>query len=472
MNITSRLIGISLGGLALVAALVSLRASALPIPGQYIVIVEKGASPEAVATEYGIKPEHFYRSALNGFAGPLSDEDRNRLVNDSRVRNVEPDQIVEAQDLQSDPQWALDRIDQRDLPIDSGYTYSSASSVTAYIIDTGIRSTHSEFGGRVSFGFDAFGGNGEDCKGHGTRMAGTVGGVTYGVAKDVNLVAVRVLDCNGQGTISQMISGVDWVKANHLTPSVVNMSIGSGGNVALDTAVQSLILSGVTVVAAAANGSTTACSSSPARVPDAITISGSDETDARLATANYGPCVDFFAPGSNITSSYYTDDYATLTNTGTSSSAAFVTGAAALYLQNHPQATPAQVRDALLSFTTKGVVTNANTANNHLLYNAEAIDGEGDYTSPVSAITSPANNSTVKKNKTTTIQATASDNVGIAKVEFYVNGVLKCADTAAPYSCSWQVPNSIGAKYLLQTVGYDAANNTGSSPFVSVTATN
>jgi subtilisin family serine protease len=297
------------------------------------------------------------------------------IAADSRVAYVERDGLVEASTTQSGATWGLDRIDQRNLPLSDTYTSTNdGAPVTAYIIDTGIRFSHAEFGGRAVSGYDAVdGGSADDCNGHGTHVAGTVGGTTYGVAKGVRLVAVRVLNCAGSGTTSGVIKGVDWVTANHVTSAVANMSLGGGASTALDTAVKNSIAAGVSYAIAAGNGNKggvaqDACKYSPARVAEAMTIGATDKTDGKTSWSNYGNCVDWFAPGSGITSAWYTSNTATDTISGTSMATPHTAGAAALYLQSNPGASPQQVRDALFANATKGIVTSSKTATNHLLF--------------------------------------------------------------------------------------------------------
>ena len=364
------------------------------IPGRFIVTLGEGASPVAVARAYGVTPDYVYTHVLNGFAGAMSDAARDGLLRDARVLRVEPDGIARAVAIQTDATWGLDRIDARS-GLDKSYTYNyTGDRVTAYIIDTGIYTAHADFGGRASVGTDVFndGQNGQDCNGHGTHVAGTVGGSTWGVAKAVNLVGVRVLDCGGSGTWSGVIAGMDWVTANHTKPAVANMSLGGSGNTSVDEATQRMIAAGVATAVAAGNGNMggkeqDACGYSPARVPEAMTIGATTQSDSKTSWSNYGSCVDFFAPGSGITSAWHNDDYSkdgsyTRTISGTSMASPHVAGVAALYLSNtsvtdRSKATPQQVRDALYSFTTKGIVTNSKTANNHLLYSLEVVDGDG-----------------------------------------------------------------------------------------------
>jgi subtilisin family serine protease len=351
----------------------------LDVTGRFIVTLREQTNPAGVAREHGIRPDYVYTHALTGFAGRISDAARQGLLRDSRVVRVEPDGIatIVTTITQQKATWGLDRSDQRSLPLSTTYSYNNTGSgVTAYIIDTGIRFDHSEFGGRASSGYDAVdGGNADDCNGHGTHVSGTVGGSTYGVAKQVALVAVRVLDCGGSGTWSGVIAGMDWVTAHHATPAVANMSLGGGANSSVDAAVRRMIASGVATAIAAGNGNQggraqDACKYSPARVTEAMTIGATDKTDTKTSWSNYGSCVDWFAPGLGITSAWYTSSSATNTISGTSMATPHTAGVAALYLQSNRDATAQAVRDALYGSTTKGVVKNANTVNNHLLYSS------------------------------------------------------------------------------------------------------
>jgi subtilisin family serine protease len=349
----------------------------------YIVVLKSSvANPEAVAQEqaarFGGTVSHVYSHALKGYSLTLPSAAVARLAADPRVDYVEADGVMKADTTQSGATWGIDRIDQRSLPLSGTYTYfATGSGVKAYIIDTGIRYTHTQFGGRAIKGVDEVtaGGSASDCNGHGTHVSGTVGGSTYGVAKSVTLVAVRVLGCNGSGSTSGVIAGVDWVTGNHLAgqSAVANMSLGGGASSSLDTAVNNSINDGVSYAIAAGNGDAfgnpqNACNFSPARVAAAMTISATDKTDTKASWANYGSCVDWFAPGVSITSAWYTSDTATNTISGTSMATPHTTGVAALYLQTHAGASPATVRSALFNLTTKSIVKSSNTTNNHLLF--------------------------------------------------------------------------------------------------------
>jgi aqualysin 1 len=353
---------------------------AATLQGRYIVVFRPDTGRDRVdaalaelLADPAVTLNYRYETVLNGFAATLPDRAVEALRRNPHVEYIEADQVVTIDTTQSGATWGIDRIDQRALPLSGTYTYNNTGAgVTAYIIDTGIRFSHSQFGGRATSGYDAVdGGTADDCNGHGTHVAGTVGGSTYGVAKGVSLVAVRVLDCGGSGSTTGVIAGVDWVTNNHQSgqPAVANMSLGGGASTSLDTAVSNSIKDGVTYAIAAGNSNRDACKYSPARVSTAITVGATTNTDARASYSNYGTCLDIFAPGSSITSSWYSSDTATNTISGTSMATPHVAGVAALYLQGNPGAAPATVRDALYNNATSGVVTNAGRGSpNKLLF--------------------------------------------------------------------------------------------------------
>jgi aqualysin 1 len=354
-----------------------------PIPGHYIVVLHPGAafSPDIAQQKVdnaGGKLNFTYTAALQGFAAELPDAGLNTLRADPDVAFIEQDQTVTIVDTQNNATWGLDRIDQRNRPLNSTYVYNqTGSGVHAYVIDTGIRSSHNEFSGRVGNGYDAIdGGAPDDCNGHGTHVAGTVGGTVYGVAKQVTLHGVRVLNCSGSGSNSGVIAGVDWVTQNRINPAVANMSLGGGASSALDNAVANSISSGVTYAVAAGNSNANACNYSPARTASAITVGSTTSTDARSSFSNYGTCLDIFAPGSSITAAWYTSNTATNTISGTSMASPHVAGVAALYLQANPNASPTTVRNAIVNGGTTSVVTGAGSGSpNILLYSLIAGGG-------------------------------------------------------------------------------------------------
>ncbi|MQY16125.1 hypothetical protein SRB5_63170 [Streptomyces sp. RB5] len=360
------------------------------VKGSYIVTLKDGTEAassqgKAVAGKHGAKVGKTFRKAVNGFTVEATAAEAAELAADPSVARVEQNRTVSIQATQTNPpSWGLDRIDQTNLPLNSSYTYddTAGQGVTAYIIDTGVRISHTTFGGRARNGYDAVEGDNvaQDGNGHGTHVAGTVAGATYGVAKKASVVAVRVLDNAGSGTTAGVIDGIDWVTANHSGPSVANMSLGGGASATLDDAVRRAISSGVTFAVAAGNDSANASSYSPARVSEAITVGATTSTDARASYSNYGTILDIFAPGSSITSSWNTGDSATNSISGTSMATPHVTGAAALYLADHTSATPAQVSAALVAQATSGVVTSPGTGSPNKLLNV----GVGGTTPPPS----------------------------------------------------------------------------------------
>jgi aqualysin 1 len=351
------------------------------IANRYIVVLRDSASnaqltsAETAVKDAGGRIHHRYGSALRGFAANLSTNALADLRADPDVAFVEADRRISVAAVQRPATWALDRIDQRSRTRNGAYFYTSTGTgVTAYVIDSGIRLSHNDFEGRAVFGFDAYNGGGTDCNGHGTHVAGSLGGKTYGVAKKVSLVSVRVLDCEGFGEVSDVLEGVDWVTAHHQagTPAVANMSIGGPPSSAIDQAVNRSIGDGVTYAVAAGNESTSACGSSPARVGAAITVGSTQSNDRRSSFSNIGSCLDLFAPGTSVTSTWASSNTATAVASGTSMASPHVAGAAALYLQLHPNASPATVRNELVNRSTKGTVVSPGTNSpNRLLYSRD-----------------------------------------------------------------------------------------------------
>ncbi|GAA0257584.1 S8 family peptidase [Saccharothrix mutabilis subsp. mutabilis] len=312
------------------------------VPGSYIVKLKPGATAPAVTAD---------RTFAGGFTARLGAREARRLAAHPAVAYVEQDQHVRANATQFNAPWGLDRIDQRSLPLDTTYSYTSTGATTSvYVVDTGIRTTHEEFGGRAFHGYDAVDRDNvaQDDNGHGTHVAGIIAGKTYGAGKAVDVYGVRVLNGSGSGTISGVIAGVDWVAANARKPAVANFSLGGGASTALDDAVRRLIASGVTVVVSAGSSGSGTVNTSPARVAEAVTVGATTQTDARASSSNYGPGVDLFAPGVNIRSAWNSGDTAVNTLSGTSMATAFASGVAARYLQFTPTASPAQVHAELV----------------------------------------------------------------------------------------------------------------------------
>ncbi|GAA4358566.1 S8 family peptidase [Kangiella marina] len=357
------------------------------IKGQYIVVLKDNVVQEneglfssqanlkavqmvndRLSNKYQARVTRTYKAVLKGGVYKMSEEQAQKLAQDPSVEIVEEDQIMSINATQNNATWGIDRSDQRDLPLSGTYTYNTnASNVNAYIIDTGILNTHSDFGGRSFSGIDTVDNDGDatDCNGHGTHVAGTVGGSTWGIAKGVTLYGVRVLGCNGSGSNSGVIAGMDWVADNHVKPAVANMSLGGGASSTTDAAVQRLTDAGVTTVVAAGNDNSNACNYSPARAASAITVGSTTSSDSRSSFSNYGNCLDIYAPGSSITSTW--SNGGTNTISGTSMASPHVAGVAALYLADNPNASVSQVTQAILDAATPGKVSDAKSGSPNLL---------------------------------------------------------------------------------------------------------
>jgi subtilisin family serine protease len=378
------------GVFALAVATILLVGSSAPPPvaalssgSEAVIVVFRDSVPDPAAAtarlarDHGFATDHVYRYALKGFSATLTAQARQALLNNPQVAYIAPDAVATLADTQTAATWGLDRIDQRSRTLDGLYHYvATGAGVTAYVIDTGILFSHTEFDGRAVFGFDSYPELADECDGHGTHVAGTIGGKTYGVAKGVTLVSVRVFDCDGDTPDSMIIDGLEWMIGVHQegTPAVANMSFSGPINLALDDAVRNVIADGISVAIAAGNGTINdwkavdACGFSPGRVAEAMTIGATTSKDMKASFSNYGPCVDWFAPGASITSAYDWSDTAVATMNGTSMATPHTTGVAALYLETHQTASPAVVRDALYAATTKGIVKSSRSINNHLLY--------------------------------------------------------------------------------------------------------
>lgn len=440
-----------LASLAIVFAVAPSAALATPSTADtWIVTLADGRDPHADARSFvrahGGEVKYVYEHALNGFAFRGSAEAAEAIRRNPNVTRVEADAEVWLDETQSGATWGLDRIDQRSGKPNGTYTYdATGAGVTAYVIDSGIRFSHVDFSGRARLGTDLVidGQNGNDCNGHGTHVSGTIGGETWGVAKDIALVSVRVFGCSGGSSWSTIISAIEWVIIDHdaTEPAVANMSLGGGANSSVDDAVQNMINDGVSTAVAAGNGDrigrqADACNYSPARVPAAMTISATNSSDAKASWANYGSCVDWFAPGVSITSAWIDSDTDTNTISGTSMATPHTAGVAALYLEDNPAASPSAVRTALYDATTKGVVTSSSTANNHLLYSRL---GVGTLTGTV-----------------TTTDATTEATIPIAGANVSIEGTALAAttDSTGVYSIS-NVP--AGSQTATATAsGYDA----------------
>ncbi|TWP44782.1 S8 family serine peptidase [Lentzea tibetensis] len=432
------------------------------IVGLNEVSVSRAAAPQTsrdLTKKYGGQVGAVWQHALTGFSVKMNAAQAARLAADPRVAFVQQDAEVKLLDTQQNPpSWGLDRVDQRDLPLSNSYTYdTTASSVTAYVIDTGVRTTHQTFGGRATWGTNTSGdGNNSDCHGHGTHVAGNIGGSQYGLAKAAKVVAVKVLNCQGSGTTAGVVGGIDWVTANAVKPAVANMSLGGGADATLDSAVRRSIAAGITYAIASGNSNTDACTTSPARVTEAITVNASTRTDTRASFSNFGTCTDIFAPGEGITSSWNTNDTATNTISGTSMATPHVAGAAALWLETHRTDTPAQVAAGLFAASTANKVTNPGTGSpNRLLFTNPSGTQPGN-----PSVTNPgAQTSTVGSAVSLQLAATG----GTSPYTWSVTG-LPAGLSASSSGLISGTPTTAGTSTVTATVT-DSAGKTGSASF-------
>jgi serine protease len=438
------------------------------IPNQFIVVLNDEAPTAArvsvaslaqtMAVQYRLRVTRVYQRVLTGFVVTMSPQAARVLATDPRVRYIEQDSVVSIAATQTSATWGLDRIDQRDLPLSNSYTYNTDGlGVHAYIIDTGIRATHTEFTGRISNGFSAIndGRGTSDCNGHGTHVSGTVGGTTWGVAKQVMLHPVRVLDCNGSGTTSGVIAGVDWVRVNHATPAVANMSLGGGASTALDDAVRNSIASGVTYAIAAGNSSANACNSSPSRVGEALVVGASTSSDVQASFSNFGSCVDLYAPGQGITSAWITNDSATNTISGTSMATPHVTGVAALYLSvpGNSSASPATVNAAVVNIATTDHLTGLGAGSpNRLLYSL--FDSAPVDNPPVPSFTVDCGG------RDCVFQSTSTDDNGIANFEWVFGDGATTSGPAATVTHSYGSDGTFTASLTVTDTAGQSASTT------------
>ena len=439
------------------------------IPGQYIIefkdsVINPKGLAEQLTREHGGELLFAYEHAIKGFAAKIPDVAINGLRKNPNIKIVELDKTVQATAYQTQtPSWGIDRIDQHELPLNAIYTYNyTGAGVHVYVVDTGIDSTHNEFTGRVGNGFTSVldGRGAEDCNGHGTHVSGTIGGTTFGVAKNVILHSVRVLNCEGSGTDSEVLAGIDWVSRNITKPAVANMSFSGDKNQILTDAINNLLNSGVTVVAAAGNAASNACDYYPAYIPDVITVAASNNVDGWATYSNTGTCVDLFAPGHQIVSSIPGNSYAT--KSGTSMATPHVSGVAALYLEQQPSSTPAEVSGAIVLQSTANVIQNVPAGTVNLLLNS-LLDGSGpvlDTQAPTTPTYVIANATYINYPQIQVSWQASTDNTGVKGYKLYRNGSFYTSVGSNTYYNDTSVTG--GDTYTYSVSAYDTTGNESS----------
>ena len=447
-----------------------IRRARQPISGRYLVLLRETEDPETAAAVLQAmgrgRVRHVYREAVRGYTVEMSEAGARALAREPGVALVEEDGLVytaEWQTLDAGDSWGLDRVDQRRIVSDLGWMYDGryryagdGAGVNVYVVDTGIRTTHTEFGGRARSAFDVMGDgySGGDCHGHGTHVAGTVGGARFGVAKATTLHSVRALGCDGYGSYSGLAVAIDWITANHVKPAVISMSIGGWPSEIVNVAIRNAIAEGITFVGAAGNDGEDSCWHLMGGVPEALVVGASGYDDRREWYSNIGPCLDLFAPGGDITSAYGRSDTGFARMSGTSMATPHVAGAAALYLQQSPGATPAQVVAAITGSATKRVIQDAGVDSpNRLLFTPHF----GDTVAPTISMVAPLSGAIIRGS--VRVIAMAEDDVEVNAVAFFAGGKHLHTDSTAPYSMELDTTDFPEGMLEVNAVAHDLAGN-------------